>query len=211
MKPQLRAYASPGVPNQFGEINSVYSQFGEDGMLAHLLGNIGVKYRTCEEFGASDGLSGSNTALLWRDQGWRSVQIEPMQDRFESLCIVTTGYDVDVYQAYVTPENVDEWVTLIGPLDVLSIDVDSVDYQIFEAMTERPRVVIIEFNPELSPHIDIGPTDDLIQTSALAIKRLAERKAYSVAGTTLANLILVADEAGDPSDYYDTSWECLFP
>jgi hypothetical protein len=54
-------------------------------MLERIFERIEPRTRTCVEFGASDGLRNSNTALLLREQGWRGVLIEGSDYRFGRL------------------------------------------------------------------------------------------------------------------------------
>lgn len=206
MKPKLSDFAA-----------NVYSQLGEDGMLERLLQDVGVEYQTCAEFGAWDGLFCSNTAHLWRDQDWASIQIEPDKERFGFLKGNTVGQGYRKVQALretVTPNNINALLSPLGPLDVLSIDVDGADYYLFEALSIRPRVVIIEYNQSIPPHMDIRQGQmgggQSFSASALATKRLAECKGYRVAGRSETNLFLVHESAADPSEFYETEWDKLF-
>lgn len=201
MKPLLHDYAS-----------NAYSQLGEDGMIERLLADYGVDYHTCAEFGAWDGLHCSNTALLWRDQDWTSIQIEPHEERYGELVENAKGYAVQPLREIVTPANVDRLLTSQGSLDLLSIDVDGYDYEIFEAMTIRPRIVVIEFNQSVPPHLDIRQVgaQHSFSASGLAMKRLAERKGYRFAGRSESNLFFVEIGEPDPAEFYNVRWEDQF-
>ncbi len=203
-KPQLREFAS-----------NTYSQLGEDGMLEQLLKDVGVRHETCAEFGAWDGLFCSNTARLWKDNHWKSIQIEPDPDRFQELKANTSGYDVVTKKKHILPSNINFELPDIGPLDVLSIDVDGFDYELFDALTLRPRIVIIEYNQSVPPHMEIRQVlqeGDFhsFSASALSVKKLAERKGYRVAGRSETNLFLVEEHEVDPADFYETEWEKMF-
>ena len=54
---------------------NVFSQFGEDGIIARIFEIIGLQSKACIEFGAWDGFHMSNTANLWT-KGWKGVLIE---------------------------------------------------------------------------------------------------------------------------------------
>ena len=60
---------------------------------------------------------------------------------------------VCVVEARVTGENINELVAehgLAGEIDVLSIDIDGIDYWVWDRLEVcRPRVVIVEYNPFL--------------------------------------------------------------
>jgi hypothetical protein len=142
------------------------------------------------EFGARDGLTGSNTARL-REQGWRTVLFDrdPMSD------LVT--------QALITRENINEVFRVHGvpdPFDLLSIDIDGNDLWVWEALTFRPRVVVIEYNPSFGPDVSVTvPYDpdrawdgtNYYGASALALCRLGRRKGYRLFASTRSNLIFV--------------------
>lgn len=191
---------------------NTYSQFGEDGMLKHLLEKVGVKYKTCAEFGAWDGVYLSNTASLWRDQGWKSIQVESEDTRFAALQENTKGYAVIPIHASIWPDNINHYLSALGPLDVLSIDVDGADYILFEALEIRPRIIIIEFNQSIPPHLDIRqPTiSNNFSSSGLATKRLAESKGYKLAGRSESNLFFVEGSEYWPVNFYETDWDKLF-
>ena len=53
----------------------IYSQNGEDGILMYLFSQIGVKSRTCVEFGIQDGRE-CNCASLCINFGWRGIFLE---------------------------------------------------------------------------------------------------------------------------------------
>lgn len=195
-----------------------YSQFGEDGMIAHLLDVIGVEHRVAVEFGASDGISCSNTARLWRDQGWKALLIEPDHQRFEELEGNAGPFDTICRRALVTPTgpvSIDALLAEhdIDGVDYMSIDIDGDDYWIFEAMTARPRIVSIEFNPTIPPHLSVRPgyLGQTIGSSAKALVDLAAERGYRFVGASYCNVFLVDQaEAAGRFDRYETNLERLF-
>lgn len=52
----------------------------------------------------------------------------------------------------VNPSNVNAFVDEM--CDVVSVDVDGIDYQIFQAMEAKPKVVIIEIDSSIPPDVD---------------------------------------------------------
>ncbi len=118
----------------------IYSQGGEDGVLARIFECIGVTNRHFVEFGAWDGETLSNTAHLRIDRGWSGLLMEGDPERTNDL----------IHHEFVTAENVD---TLFAKYDVptvfdlLSIDIDGNDYWVWKALESfAPRVVVIEYN-----------------------------------------------------------------
>ena len=70
---------------------NIYSQNGEDGILIHLLKKIKIlkndKDLWCCEFGAWDGIHGSNTFNLVKNYNFNAVYIEGDKDKFKDLLI----------------------------------------------------------------------------------------------------------------------------
>lgn len=116
---------------------NTHSQNGEDQIIAECIKRIGIAADAgvCVEFGAADGYYCSNTRALI-DQGWDYRMFEPGSK--------TPG----IIDAFIAPENVNE---LIGDCDVLSVDVDGTDWQIWEAYKGTPAIVIIEINSSIKP------------------------------------------------------------
>lgn len=172
-----------------------FSQFGEDGMIRHLLDIFGDGARVCVEFGANDGLSCSNTAALSED-GWHAILLEA--DPALAAVAAANRPTADVRQVAVQPcgpDSIDEQLALLGPsaVDVMSIDVDGDDLLIFEAMQTRPRIVVIEFNPSVPHWMNVRPLDpgSRFGASAAALIAVAHARGYQVVGATHCNLIFL--------------------
>lgn len=200
MKPRLNAFAS-----------NVTSQFGEDGCLAHILEQIGgAKHKTCVEFGAGDGMSCSNTARLWQTEGWRALLIEPDRISFEVLEGNARLFDTVCRQAFVTPkgpQSIGEVMEAEGfdSVDFMSIDVDGDDYEILSALDVRPRVISVEFNPTVPPHMELRQADlgGTFGASLLAFIRLAPKIHYRFVGATYCNAFLVDEIEAAPFNGYE--------
>jgi len=197
--------------------SDVTSQFGENGVTSHLLDVIGERHRVCVEFGAGDGLSCSNTAHLWRDQGWKALLVEPDANRYEQLVANTAGYDVITKRAFVTPTGPNSITAMLGEegisgVDFLSLDVDGDDRQILEALECRPRIICAETNPTVPPHLEIYQTTlgDTFGASLLAMIRTAAKKNYTFVGATYCNAFFVVAEEAEPFADYETDPAVLF-
>ena len=70
--------------NQFE--NNVYSQTGEDGVIAKTLSVLPTKNGWCVEFGAWDGKHLSNTFNLVENDGYKVVLIEGDKAKHRALC-----------------------------------------------------------------------------------------------------------------------------
>lgn len=133
----------------------VFSQHGEDGILAYIFSEIGVTNKTFLEFGITDGRQ-CNTANLSINFGWNGLLLEgnPTYAR-AARCYYQSinrfdGLDVKVVECFVTKENINDTIAsngMAGEIDLLSIDIDGNDYWIWEEIgVISPRVVVVEYN-----------------------------------------------------------------
>lgn len=143
---------------------STYSQNGEDGVIAEILGRIGAPSRWFVEFGIEDGSQGNCVALAYN--GWAGLFIECDDDNYAILADRWRDRpDLCTLHAAVTPDTVNALFAEAGvpaEPDLLSIDVDGNDYWIWAAVEGyRPRVVVVEYNASLDPAAPVAiPHDD---------------------------------------------------
>jgi hypothetical protein len=132
----------------------VYSQNGEDGIIAWLFAQVGAPDRTFVEFGIEDG-SECNTANLSRTFGWTGLLMEADSAQAErARAFYERLPGVRVVHARVTPENIDGLLGehVPGDVDLLSVDIDGNDLWVWRAITAiEPRVVAIEYNATFGP------------------------------------------------------------
>jgi len=131
----------------------VYSQNGEDGILLYLFSLIGMKSYRCVEIGAGDG-SQCNTSNLIINHGWTGLLLEgdarlaAQGKRFFTDHPDTSVYPPMLVHVWITRENVNELLAMHGfegEIDLLSLDIDGVDYWIWDAIDRvSPRVVVAE-------------------------------------------------------------------
>ncbi len=179
----------------------VFSQNGEDGVLAEILRRIGVTGGTFVEFGVGDGIEGY-TVFLAQVLGWSGAYLEAdarayagLERRFAANPRVTTLH------AAVEPETVEALFDRAGVAeepDVLSIDVDGNDYWIWRALERhRPRAVVIEYNGALDPRVPrVMPYTPGFEwdgttgygASLAALEQLAAEKGYRLVHTELAGV-----------------------
>lgn len=182
---------------------NVTSQFGEDGIIEEIFARIGTTTKLCVEFGAWDGKHCSNTWKLWHEEGWGAVLIESLESRVDRLKQDLVEYPkVIPHVAFVKPEgpqSLDAMLpALIGSqtVDLMSIDIDSDDGRIFEALkTYLPRVAIVEYNPTIPPHLSlIQEEGEYFGTSAKALVDIGRKKGYTLVAMTTTNCFFVKDE-----------------
>jgi len=131
-----------------------YSQNGEDGILHHIFDLIGAEAMTCCEFGAWDGLHLSNTRKLLL-AGWSGLLIEANFKRYEKL---KQNYSMIPRVKCVcglvdSSKFIEDALADNGfsSLDLLSIDIDGLDYYMMQGLLIRPRLICIEVNAGHSP------------------------------------------------------------
>jgi hypothetical protein len=178
----------------------VFSQNGEDGVIRELLARLGVVgdgYFI--EFGVEAGVE-CNCAML-AELGWRGLFIEG-SERFAALAARWGGREgITLRRERVTPGNVNRLFDEAGAPDepdVLSIDVDGADYWIWDAVTRRARVVVVEYNgslptdprTRLAQPIGAGPWDGTAYfgCSLGALEAAAARKGYRLVHTDLCGV-----------------------
>jgi hypothetical protein len=187
---------------------NITSQFGEDGIIEYLFTKIPISERPWSvEFGAWDGEYLSNSYNLVFNKKWNSVYIEG--DKAKSIDLVKkvdslkTSQDIEVINAFVGSEGENSLDNLLAETNIpkefelLSIDVDGIDYHIWKNFDQySPKVVIIEHNPTIPPHIEHIPDSEssIIGTSVRALYKLGLEKGYALVACTAVNSIFVRKE-----------------
>jgi hypothetical protein len=184
---------------------NVYSQNGEDGVLAEILQRLKIERGWFCEFGAWDGQYLSNSFLLLK-QGWQGVMIEGDAQRYKDLELTASRFDgrLRTLCRFVAPHaGADSLDSLLQgtpiPLDfdVLSIDVDGLDYLIWQASTRyNPKVVIIEVNSHYPPGVEHVEGGSKATASFSSMIKLARKKGY-VPVVHTGNIFFVRDDLVD--------------
>jgi hypothetical protein len=143
-------YKDPRKLNHYE--HQVFSQNGEDGIIAEIFRRIGVKSRFFVELGVGNGLENNTAFLLF--QGWagRWIDGSPMvaqeiQSRFREP--LSTG-SLKFLNSFITTENVENLFHQLDvpvEFDLLSLDIDRNTYHVWKALGRfHPRVVVMEYN-----------------------------------------------------------------
>jgi hypothetical protein len=185
---------------------NIYSQNGEDGIIEEILTRLGIKNEIsswCCEFGACDGIKLSNTFFLVK-KGWKAIYIEADKNFYTKL--LDTAYEYKnihpinafVQQSKNSPTSLDALLkTTSIPLnfDILSIDIDSYDCDVWESLENYiPKVVIIEINSSIPPGIlQRHNNKEKVGNSFSSTLEVALKKGYILVCHT-GNLIFVRKE-----------------
>ena len=168
----------------------LWSQNEEDGIILALLERAGTTSHRFVEIGS--GQSGGNAAMLAYECGWSGLMIDVVPEAIELLrARFAHNQGVVALAAAVTPANVNQLITdhgFAGEVDLLSIDIDSYDYWVLEALTAcTPRLLVVEYNAAFGPtravtipreqSLDDAPKN-YRGASLCALEKAAGRKGY---------------------------------
>ena len=168
----------------------IYSQRGHDGIIQQIMAQLKINTGFFIEFGAWDGIHLSNCRKLY-ENGWRGCFIEADKQKYRSLVKNYEGSGVICLNNFVYPttaegDTVDslykDYMNNID-VDLLSIDIDGRDYEIFENMNLKPKVIIIEggflFHPCLRTKIPYNEAMNNVQQPLFVMFELAKKKGYT--------------------------------
>jgi hypothetical protein len=198
---------------------SITSQLGEDGIIEKIIELLPDLNHWCVEFGAGDGKHLSNTYNLIANCGWSSVQLENNVEKYQQLSnrysdrsnVLCFNHFVH-YEGEHTLDRILQQTPIPFDFDLLSIDVDGLDYHLWESLTlYRPKVLIIEFNPTIPNQVEfIQPKDLQCQqgSSLLALINLGKRKGYELICATDWNAFFVDHQYFEYFEIADNSiWQ----
>jgi hypothetical protein len=200
---QYRLLAASGAPlPSLADVGfRAYSQFEEDGILLYLFSLIAPTNRTCVEICAGNGRECMSTNLIVNHGWWgylfdgngRNVQ---NGRRFFANHKDTSLHPPTFTQAWITAENVNDLlasVGITGAIDLLSLDLDGMDYWVWRALTVvQPRVVVCETHNVVPPGRAVtvpydprfvADSEDYRGASLEAMCRLGAEKGYRLIGT----------------------------
>jgi hypothetical protein len=174
-----------------------YSQYEEDLFVANVFKQKNINKGFFMEFGAWDGKYLSNCRYLY-ENGWKGCFIEGNKSRFLDLKKnYTQDNNVVLLNVFVdqADNTLDKILTQnnILELDLLSIDIDGKDLQIWKTLTKiKPKVIVIEFNHSIPFDVSYeDDTEESIGNSFLAITKYANKTGYQLIHATTSNLIFI--------------------
>lgn len=179
-----------------------FSQTNEDGILLYIFALIGTANKHCVEICAGDGIE-CNSANLIINHGWTGLLVDGDEQNvtrgktFYARHPDTFVFPPTFLHAWVDTSNVNTLMTshgFAGEIDLLSIDLDGVDYWIWKAIAcINPRVVVVEYQDIWGPDkaVTVPYTQDFSRFAArhdyhgaslLAFVKLARAKGYRLVG-----------------------------
>jgi hypothetical protein len=179
---------------------TVFSQFGEDGILQFLVQRVPIEHEVFVEFGVED-YHESNTRFLLVHDNWRGLIIDGGTTHVEFLRATGLGWrhHIDAVSAFIDRDNINGLIRgagIEGDIGVLSVDIDGNDYWVLERIdVVSPRILIVEYNSTFGPEAAVTVPYDpgfvrgdqhrswLYWGASLpALTRLADRKGYALVG-----------------------------
>ena len=166
-----------------------HSQRGHDGIIGKIMKELDINKGFFIEFGAWDGIHLSNCRNLF-EQGWNGCFIEADKNKYSELVTNYKNSNIICLNKLIYPtlsegDTVDslykEYMNNIE-VDLLSIDIDGRDYEIFEHLNLTPKLIIIEggfsFHPCLKYKIPYDIAKHNIQQPLYTMFELAKHKDY---------------------------------
>lgn len=183
----------------------VHSQHEEDGIILFIFSLIGTTNKRCVEICAGDGIE-CNTANLIINHRWIGLLCDGNERNIEeakkyySTHPDTKNWPPMIVKEWITKGNVNQIIErhgFSGEIDLLSLDIDGVDYWLWKEIScISPRVVILEFNHLWGPDVSVTVPyrDDFVAEftqygsdyaggSLKAFVKLSEEKGYRLVGT----------------------------
>jgi hypothetical protein len=169
----------------------IASQFGEDGIIEKILEFIPDQNKWCVEFGAWDGKHFSNTYNLIANKGWSGVLIEGNPVKCNDLRKTyennPKAYPINRMVGFSENDSLDSILKdtpIPHDFDFLSIDIDGLDFHIWESVQKyRPKFIVIEFNSFIPNDIEFVQEKDFSKkhgNSILSITKLSKSKGYEL-------------------------------
>jgi hypothetical protein len=181
----------------------VSSQGGEDGIIQYIINMIPIENKSFIEFGVQY-YTESNTRFLLMNNDWKGLVIDGGKEYIDYIRhdeSVHLMHDLTALQKFITTENINqifEEAGFVGDIGLMSIDVDGMDYWLWDAVrVVKPRIVICEYNsifgPERAITVPYSPefyrrkahfSELYFGASLAAFCVLAAKKGYEFVGCT---------------------------
>jgi hypothetical protein len=207
LAPVLRVFAFAGAKSALNDFEyCATSQHGEDGILDRIFSVIGFKSRVFVEFGFHP--AEANALLLLYKKSFTGLFI----DGDAGVCALAEKIlgrfvahrKLRIVNALLNPQTIDAVFKangISGEIDLLSVDVDSIDYWLWQAIRAiRPRVVIVETTLRLglgeAVTQALDPPRPALEDPALSPCRGASPLALFELGAAKGYRFLGADSSG---------------
>lgn len=130
---------------------SIFSQFGDDGIIQWLVQNLNIPNKTFIEFGVED-FGESNSRFLMMNDNWSGFVMDGSELNIKILksSYYYWKYDLACKAVFITKDNINNLIEeqkFQKEVGLLHIDIDGNDYHIWKEIDViEPIIVIVEFN-----------------------------------------------------------------
>ena len=145
----------------------IYSQQGEDGVIATIIDEIGINEGFFVEVGVQNGRECNCRNLI--DKNWYGLMFDCDDRYFNPVIHRYKNSFLNVQNKLITPENI---LTIlrndykVDNIDLFSLDIDSNDYYVIKELIYgnnnslikpyKPKVLVLEYNSQLGPNDSIS-------------------------------------------------------
>ncbi len=184
----------------------VFSQSGEDGIIDYLLHSLDIKVPKFVEIGVGD-YKESNTRFLFERTNAKGLVIdclENLKNKISKNLILWKG-DLTIIEKLINAENIYSVIEKNGfnnQLDLLSLDVDGIDYWILNSLPSNiSKIIVVEYNSTFGSDLEITVpnipnfnrtnyhySNLCFGASLKAIIKLMKQKNYVFLGTSLSKI-----------------------
>jgi hypothetical protein len=192
-------FSKPFFENEF----SVFSQWGDDGIIQYLIKQVNIQNDFFVEFGVENYYE-SNTRFLMEHDNWSGLVFDGSEKNIQQVKAAPFfwKHELKAVHSFITSENINKLLQenlTTDKIGLLHIDIDGMDYWVWEAITLRPDIVIVEYNALFGYEraITIPYDKDFFRTAAhfsnlyagaslAALENLGQRKGYDFIGCNRA-------------------------
>jgi hypothetical protein len=150
-----RIQAKINLEKKYKNINDyefkIFSQFGEDGIIQHLIQNLEISNNKYIEFGVEN-YEEANTRFLLENNNWKGLIIDNSNENIRHIKNQSYywRHDLLAVQSSLSTKNINNIILkngFDGDIGLLSIDIDGNDYWILKEINViSPDIIIIEYN-----------------------------------------------------------------
>jgi hypothetical protein len=197
----------------------VFSQWGEDGIIQHLVSELQIDRSVFVEFGVEN-YTESSTRFLLINNNWSGLVIDGTAANIDYIRNdpIYWRHNLKAEHSFVTRDNINELISkngIQGEIGLLSVDIDGNDYWVWEAIdVVRPVITIVEYNARFGPDaaVTVPYQADFVRSQAhysmlyygaslKALCLLGNKKGYAFVGCNSAgnNAFFVRTDRMTPS------------
>jgi hypothetical protein len=204
----------------------IYSMKNEDLYIDELVRRLNVRTNFIIDIGASDGISWSNSYKLYKS-GFDGLSIEGNKAKASALIsnYADLSGNIAVVNTFIKPKSINnllDGLNVPQSPDLLSLDIDSFEYDLIETLLcrYRPKIICVEINERLPPPIyyvlrysESLPHRDMTLVSSASIfawSGLFKKNHYKLFRLEYNNLIVIDSQVENFECFQDRSVDDLY-